>query len=180
MKGYRHAVRDYIVPNTIKAAKEAKEERKRIRKQNIKKGVAAFVRECRQLQEQLHSDRYHLFRDSTFFVYDVCLVRVNIDENNSERFELKLAQTHDAPHYYATLIIHHHPLRLPEATILAPIGSDWTTAFESFTYNFATITGMEWEERLGPKLKEYEELRFIYVAPKEGEPRGVMGDALGF
>lgn len=131
MKGYRHAVRDYIVPNTIKAAKEAKEERKSIRKQNIKKGVAAFIRECRQLQEQLHSDRYHLFRDSTFFVYDVCLVRVNIDENNSERFELKVRvpspassllfhltsiNSHAFPSTHSSPKLTTHPITMPHSS----------------------------------------------------------------
>ncbi|KAL9584423.1 MAG: hypothetical protein Q9203_004665, partial [Teloschistes exilis] len=154
MKGYRHGVHAYIVSEVLKSEREAKEKRKRVRKSNIKKG-----------------NRYHTYRDATAFAHDVTLVRVNVEENTSERF---LAQTHDAPHYYATLITHHHPLRLPETTILAPIGSDWATAFESFTLNFATITGVAWEERLGPKLKEWEELRFVYVPPGVGEPRGVM------
>ncbi|KAL8639007.1 MAG: hypothetical protein Q9228_003901, partial [Teloschistes exilis] len=179
MKGYRHGVHAYIVSEVLKSEREAKEKRKRVRKSNIKKG-----------------NRYHTYRDATAFAHDVTLVRVNVEENTSERFVLKvhpllplshphthpklippdsqLAQTHDAPHYYATLITHHHPLRLPETTILAPIGSDWATAFESFTLNFATITGVAWEERLGPKLKEWEELRFVYVPPGVGEPRGVM------
>lgn len=38
MKGYRHAVHAYIVPNVLKADKAAKKKRKRVRKSNIKKG----------------------------------------------------------------------------------------------------------------------------------------------
>ncbi|KAL8631079.1 hypothetical protein Q9189_003190 [Teloschistes chrysophthalmus] len=174
MKGYRHAVHAYIVPNVLKADKAAKKKRKRVRKSNIKKGIASFTESSTDNPADFSVDNYHIYIDATAFAHDVTLVRVNVEENTSERFVLKLAQTHDAPHYYATLITHHHPLRLPKTTILAPIGSDWATAFEGFTLNFATITGVAWEERLGPKLEGWQDLRFVYVPPGLGEPRGVL------
>ncbi|KAL8699931.1 MAG: hypothetical protein Q9201_005720 [Fulgogasparrea decipioides] len=173
IKGYRHAAKgEYLVENALEAAKKAKQERKRIRKGNIRKGITTFLRDCQEIQALIFNDRYHIYHDFTFFAYDVALVRVNVLQNTTERYVLRLLTTHDAPHYYATLLTHHYPNQAPRSTTLAPKGSDWIMAFAAFTSYFQRITGVEWEERLLPKPSDPE--AFVYMPPNAGEPRGLM------
>ncbi|KAI4192748.1 MAG: hypothetical protein LQ348_003045, partial [Seirophora lacunosa] len=98
MKRFRLAPRgDYLVAHAIKDAKKVKKARKQTKKETIKKGgkrlnpppflirsdscgqmptcrtVDSFKKECQDIQSQLFSDRYHVYRDSTSFAYDISL-----------------------------------------------------------------------------------------------------------
>ncbi|KAL8717949.1 MAG: hypothetical protein Q9225_004868 [Loekoesia sp. 1 TL-2023] len=176
MKGYRLAPKgDYLVARAIKDAKKIKKEKKRMKKETIKKGVDDFKKECQDIQKQLFSDRYHIYRDSTYFAYDITLVRVNLLQNKSERYVLRLCTTHDVPKYYASLLTYHTHGSPAHKSILAPIGSDFATAFGAFVKAFKAKTKVEWDERL--KTRKWEEGAFVYTPPKGGEPKGeVPGD----
>ncbi|KAI4124023.1 MAG: hypothetical protein LQ338_005012 [Usnochroma carphineum] len=197
MRRFRLAPRgDYLVARAIKDAKKVKKAKKQTKKETIKKGgtdfhdpklspqsmptcctVDSFKKECQDIQKQLFSDRYHVYRDSTFFAYDITLVRVNLLQNKSERYVLRLCTTHDVPHYFATLLTYHarnsdsDSNATPAKAVLAPIGSDWTTAFEAFTKAFKGKTGVEWEERFVPR-RWGDGGGFVYQVPREGEARG--------
>ncbi|KAI4141163.1 MAG: hypothetical protein L6R39_005483 [Caloplaca ligustica] len=172
MKGFRLAPRgDYLVARAIKDAKKVKKVRKKVKKEAVIKGVDDFKKECQDIQKQLFSDRYHVYRDSTFFAYDITLVRVDLLHNKSERYVLRLCTTHDAPHYFATLLTYHTRDSFPAKNVLAPIGSDWTIAFAAFTSAFRAKTKVEWDDRFTPR-KWGVDGAFVYQVPKEGEPRG--------
>ncbi|KAL9004042.1 MAG: hypothetical protein Q9188_003130 [Gyalolechia gomerana] len=156
MKGYRLAPRgDYLVARAIKDAKKIKQVKKQIKKATIKKG-----------------DRYRVYRDSTRFAYDIVLVRVNLLQNKSERYVLRLCTTHDVPKYYASLLTYHTRDSPAQKSVLAPMGSDWATAFDAFTNAFKSKTKVEWDERLKPRRLEEE--AFVYSPPKDGGPKGEM------
>ncbi|KAI4115712.1 MAG: hypothetical protein LQ345_003750 [Seirophora villosa] len=180
MKRFRLAPRgDYLVAHAIKDAKKVKKARKQTKKETIKKGVDSFKKECQDIQSQLFSDRYHVYRDSTSFAYDISLVRVNLQQNHSERYALRLCTTHDAPHSYAALLTYHARAATVGKSVLAPIGSDWATAFAAFKDAFRAKTKVEWDDRFSAaaaaaaagKSRAGEEV-FVYAVPKEGEPRG--------
>ncbi|KAL8942918.1 MAG: hypothetical protein Q9216_001393 [Gyalolechia sp. 2 TL-2023] len=145
----------YLVARTIKDAKKIKQVKKQTKKATIKKG-----------------DRYQVYRDSTHFNYDLVLVRVNLLQNKSERYVLRLCVTHDVPKYYASLLTYHTRESPAQKCVIAPVGSDWATAFGAFTSAFKAKTKVEWDERLKPRRPEEE--AFVYSPPKDGEPRGEM------
>ncbi|KAI4095020.1 MAG: hypothetical protein LQ344_001867 [Seirophora lacunosa] len=164
MKRFRLAPRgDYLVAHAIKDAKKVKKARKQTKKETIKKGVDSFKKECQDIESQLFSDRYHVYRDSTSFAYDISL----------------LCTTHDAPHSYAALLTYHARAAPVRKSVLAPIGSDWTTAFAAFKDAFRAKTKVEWDDRFSaaaaaavPGKPRVGEDAFVYAVPKEGEPRG--------
>ncbi|KAL8836343.1 MAG: hypothetical protein Q9170_002957 [Blastenia crenularia] len=171
MKGFRMAVKgNYLVARAIKEVKKVKKEKKRTKKETIKKG-GSFVPEPTSMPA-LFTDRYQIHRDSTRFAYDIILIRVNLLQNKSERYVLRLCTTHDVPKHYASLLTYHTRDRPAQKSVLAPIGSDWTTAFGAFTKAFKAKTKVEWDERL--KVRRGEEGAFVYTPPKEGEPVGEM------
>ncbi|KAL8939243.1 MAG: hypothetical protein Q9211_002825 [Gyalolechia sp. 1 TL-2023] len=173
MKGYRLPPRgDYLVARAIKDAKKFKQVKKQTKKATIKKGVDDFKKECQDIQKQLFSDRYQVYHDSTHFAYNIVLVRVNLLQNKSERYVLKLCTTHDVPKYYASLLTYHTRDSPAQKSVLAPVGSDWATAFGAFTSAFQAKTKVEWDERLKPR--RLDEDAFVYSPPKDGEPRGEM------
>ncbi|KAI4202671.1 MAG: hypothetical protein LQ346_001933 [Caloplaca aetnensis] len=189
IKRYRLAPKgEYLVARAIKDAKKVKQVRKQAKKEVISKGgaqvpsitetlrrpiptyctVESFKKECQDIQAQLFSDRYHVYRDSTFFAYDVSLVRVNLLQNKSERYVLR---------YFAALLTYHTRDAPVHKSILAPKGSDWTAAFAAFTKTFAAKTKVDWDERLVPRRSWAEqEGAFVYTPPKEGEPRGEVAE----
>ncbi|KAL9604042.1 MAG: hypothetical protein Q9219_000804 [cf. Caloplaca sp. 3 TL-2023] len=187
MKRYRLAPRgNYLVARAVKDAKKAKKERKQTKKETIKRGgphvldphisgqrvtiaVDSFMKECQEIQNQLFSDRYHIYRDSTRFAYNITLVRIDLLQNKSERY---LCTTHDVPKYYASFLTYHTRDCPAYKSVLAPVGSDWTTAFEAFTKTFKAKTKVEWDERL--KVRVGVEGAFMYAPPKVGEPVGEM------
>ncbi|KAL8952758.1 MAG: hypothetical protein Q9222_001343 [Ikaeria aurantiellina] len=160
MKGYYLATKgDYLVGHAIDNRRKKKEARRK----NVKDGVDKFK----------HEYRYHVYRDSTSFAYDIILVRTNIQQNKFERYVLRLCTTHDTPKYYATLLIYGTSGIPAHKSILAPIGSNWDKAFLAFTKAFKAKTKVEWEERLVlPAVRE--EGAFLYKRPTEGEARGLM------
>lgn len=173
MKGYRLAPRgDYLVARAIKDAKKAKQVKKQTKKARIQKGVDDFKKECQDIQNHLFSDRYQVYRDSTRFAYDIILVRVNLLQNKSERYVLRLCTTHDVPKYYAALLTYHTRDSPAQKSILAPKGSDWSTAFGAFKNAFKAKTKTEWDERFKPR--QLDEEAFVYSPPKDGEPKGEM------
>ncbi|KAL8969687.1 MAG: hypothetical protein Q9183_001884 [Haloplaca sp. 2 TL-2023] len=188
---------EYAMANALALAKRARQEKKHARKQALKddspqwqpqflayprqliRSVDSFARESQELQGILFSDRYHIYHDSTGFIYNITLVRVHVEQNISERYVLKLCVTHDVPLYFATVLVHHHPHTFPPPKeILAPKGSDWTRAFGAFTSRFKSITGVEWDQRLSARCSD--EGAFTYVRPKKGEPKGEMASDWDF
>ncbi|KAL8968939.1 MAG: hypothetical protein Q9197_004599, partial [Variospora fuerteventurae] len=52
----------------------------------------------------------------------------------------QLCTTHSAPHSFATLLTYHQTHGAAQKSILAPMGSDWGTAFGAFTAAFRAKT----------------------------------------
>ncbi|KAL8873493.1 MAG: hypothetical protein Q9174_001049 [Haloplaca sp. 1 TL-2023] len=164
---------EYTMANALAAAKRAKQEKKRARRQALKDKMNSFVREAQELQRILFSDRYHIYHDSTGFIYNITLVLVHLEQNVSERYVLKLCVTHDVPLYFATILTHHpRNTHLPNNVILAPKGSDWTKAFGAFTSYFEILTSVRWDDRLVDHCDD--DGAFTYIRPKKGEPVGEM------
>lgn len=129
-------------------------------------------------------DNHHLYRDDTGFTYNITLVRVNIVANVNERFIIRLFESHSVPKTYATHLRYVKPKTLPISEILVPAGTDFEVAFKAFRKTFMDKTNVEWENRWKERVKrgpgegveviEDGGKPFLWVRPREGEPRGLM------
>ncbi|KAL8708650.1 MAG: hypothetical protein Q9220_006475 [cf. Caloplaca sp. 1 TL-2023] len=106
MKGYRLAAKgEYLLERSVRSTMKKKQQKK----QKIKAGVEDFKRECTEIQNQLFSDRYHIYRDSTAFAYDIILVRINIEQNKSERYVLRVSLPISYSYFPFPPLIPHTP-----------------------------------------------------------------------
>ncbi|KAL9129242.1 MAG: hypothetical protein Q9217_002254 [Psora testacea] len=82
--------REYLMGTIIGTARESKTRKKAARKHNIKKGMATFEKGCKDFEQDMFSDGYHIYRDSTTFAYDITLARINLLTNKNQRYSLKV------------------------------------------------------------------------------------------
>ena len=85
---------------------------------------------------------------------------------------LQLYESHATPKYYACYAKCSSPGQTPRSEMLAPIGSSWETAWDSFQAFFKLKTGKQWEERF-VRMDAGSET-FTYTPPKVGQPRGMF------
>ena len=143
-------------------------------------------------------ENHHLYRDITGYAYDVHFVRLDLQRNTNERYFLCLYESHTTPHTYAvhlrfsssakkrepTPSVKAIGLASGEGATMAPIGSSFEAAIKELKRIFAQIAGLSWEERMDKskyqkirpegKGSDLEEKFFKFIAPKEGEPKGVF------
>ncbi|KAL9633021.1 MAG: hypothetical protein Q9164_004947 [Protoblastenia rupestris] len=162
--------REYLMTSIIRTTAETKERKKLVRKQNITKGMQKFEKECKDLEQDVFSNGYHIYRDSTTFAYDITLARANLCTNKNQRYSLKIYETHNTPKLYACFTKYSAPGQSSMPEILAPLGSSFELAFGVFKQFFRLKTHKEWDDRL-IKANMGEEA-FVYTPPKEGEPKG--------
>ncbi|KAL8725134.1 MAG: hypothetical protein Q9166_007538 [cf. Caloplaca sp. 2 TL-2023] len=160
-----------ITEDDINCDKENKMRKALVERNAIEESLKNFDSECQEISRDLTTERYEIYRDSTTFAYKVILVRLNVEQNTSERCYLKLCVTNDWPQYFACYYIDYAPGRLPHKTILANKHSDKGMAFQSFEEVFEEKTKVQWDDRLGWTSTHRD--AFVYVRPKEGEPKGL-------
>ena len=85
---------------------------------------------------------------------------------------LQLYESHATPKLYACFEKYSKPGANSTASVLAPIGSSFEVAFDHFKKFFKLKTGKDWDDRLPNTAPP--KGAFIYVPPKEGQPRGVI------
>ena len=85
---------------------------------------------------------------------------------------LQIYESHASPKLYACFEKYSKPGANSTASILAPIGSSFELAFDHFRKFFKLKTGKDWDDRLHKTAPS--KGAFIYVPPKEGQPKGVM------
>ncbi|KAF2470191.1 uncharacterized protein BDR25DRAFT_226538 [Lindgomyces ingoldianus] len=61
-------------------------------------------------------DLYHLYHDTTGFSYNILLIRANLLKNQSERYNIRLYESHTVPHVYCTVVQY------------APARGEWSSA----------------------------------------------------
>ncbi|KAI9753147.1 MAG: hypothetical protein M4579_005310 [Chaenotheca gracillima] len=154
-------------------AKLQKEKNKLLRKKlDAKKAaIRRFHQGCTGADEDILSNRHHIYRDETLFEYSIVLVRADLDTNRIERHYLKLYESHARPYLYGLSAKYTRP-GISGKLILAPPGSYFEHAFREFRRYFKEKTGMAWEVRLDgrPAVPG----QFAYCPPGGGKPRGIM------
>ncbi|MCJ1472638.1 hypothetical protein MMC13_001287 [Lambiella insularis] len=106
-------VGEYLMKAQVKAKAKAKAKKKVIRDATIMKGVADFEKGCDNFKSKMHTDGYHIYRDSTGFAYDITLVRSDLAVNINERYSLKVSSSpYNSIHIFTPL----YPYFLPRRT----------------------------------------------------------------
>ncbi|GIK04583.1 hypothetical protein Aspvir_008666 [Aspergillus viridinutans] len=91
---------------------------------------------------------YHIYVDmSTGETYSATIYRHLSRNNTREKFQIKVHESNDVPHTYATQAKYSCTGKSTDE-ILAPPGSDQNTAIAAFRDFFAAKTGKDWELRL--------------------------------
>ncbi|KAH6624492.1 hypothetical protein B0J18DRAFT_478954 [Chaetomium sp. MPI-SDFR-AT-0129] len=152
----------------LRALRRARErERKRLM---VVKGLEKAVK-------QVNPNLYHLYRDHTFFQYEVVITRDDEEAGIlGERYILSLFESNNAkPRLYWFLAKYYKKKGDTQAKIHRPSHAPGLFArefalFESF---FRIKTGIPWEQRLlGVKGGEGRERVFRYQPPTGGKPVG--------
>jgi hypothetical protein len=111
--------------------------------------------------------------------------------NSNERYQIRLYESNERPHTYATFVRLSRPNLLPKAEVKAFLGSDFQTAFKEFRAAFQETTGYLWEHRdqaiNGPARKqnlaakargetevETENQAFFWANPKYQQQDGIQ------
>ncbi|GFF51874.1 hypothetical protein IFM61606_05973 [Aspergillus udagawae] len=98
--------------------------------------------------EALTAANYHIYVDKcTGETYTATIYRHLSRNNARERFHIKVHESNDVPHTYATQVKYSRTGKSTDE-ILAPPGSDKNTAIAAFRDFFAAKTGKDWECRL--------------------------------
>lgn len=124
--------------------------RKRQGSENIARDVVLHFQIGKEdAKQDLNSDFYHPYVDSTGFVYrNILLTRVNLITNTNERIFLSIYETDSRPHYYCTHM-RTHSVKSKESVQLASF-ANYKTAFLAFRKAFKKYTRLSWEHRLVP------------------------------
>ncbi|KAM0805679.1 hypothetical protein BDR22DRAFT_968894 [Usnea florida] len=97
MKEHPMKESEYLLRPLVKVATESKEKKKAVRKENIRQGLKEFEKGCQEFKNDMFSDGYHIYRDSTTFPYDITLARTNLLINRNDRFALKVCHPTFSP-----------------------------------------------------------------------------------
>jgi hypothetical protein len=127
-------------------------------------------------------DNHHLYVDHTGYPYDCKLVRIDPRINENERYILKIFESHTVPHTYALHQRYAKIRQMPRSEILVPIGSDFTTVFNTLRDIFEAKTGKKWEDRMKAGMMAGGEDEcaddggkpFMFLTPEKWEPTGQM------
>ncbi|KAF7164674.1 hypothetical protein CNMCM5623_009087 [Aspergillus felis] len=96
----------------------------------------------------LTAANYHIYVDkSTGETYSATIYRHLSRNNTREKFQIKVHESNDVPHTYATQAKYSRTGKSTD-DVLAPPGSDQNTAITAFRDFFAAKTGKDWECRL--------------------------------
>ncbi|KAF1965978.1 hypothetical protein BU23DRAFT_336052 [Bimuria novae-zelandiae CBS 107.79] len=101
--------------------------RKTIKRLGPQADKKKFDTGCDLAMQDLDSDLYHIFMDSTGFEYKPILLRSNPYLNNFARYDLRLYESHTLPHVYCT-VVRYLP---PAGQNIAAAGSPSTPASAS-------------------------------------------------
>ena len=131
-------------------------------------------------EDHLVSSGHHIYQDDTHFEYAIVLFRADPKTNGTERYHVKLFESHAVPRLYATTAKYSRASATTGKTVdgahvLAKRGSLFVDAFRAFRAFFEKKTGYAWEERLEKKGGGgMDGQKFKYLPPSKGEPRGAM------
>ncbi|GFF26467.1 hypothetical protein IFM58399_01427 [Aspergillus lentulus] len=96
----------------------------------------------------LNAANYHVYVDqATGETYSATIYRQLSRNNTREKFQIKVHESNDVPHTYATQAKYSRTGKSTDE-MLAPPGSDENTAIAAFRDFFVSKTGKNWENRL--------------------------------
>ncbi|KAI0870256.1 hypothetical protein GGS24DRAFT_114144 [Hypoxylon argillaceum] len=150
--------------------------REKAKEENAKKRKLEKRAKCSRNAENYVDERFwHVYRDCTYFEYQIQLKRNDEESGNvGEKHLLTLWQSNAKPYNYqcTTLFTKKSKNRAFRDTLnKTPV--DFITAFESFQNFFMKKTGIAWDDRIekmGSTGPDY----FQYQPPSGGKPLGLI------
>ncbi|KAI2639579.1 hypothetical protein GGS26DRAFT_587030 [Hypomontagnella submonticulosa] len=148
---------------------EKKEKAKQKRLMKEKKGIA-------QAENFINTNLYHVYRDETFFPYEIVLTRD--DEENGyigQKYVLCLWESNAWPHLYQFTVKFYKKAGYNRPAIYRPQETPglFKSAFEDFKLFFSKKTDLDWDDRIR-KANSTFYTRFQYQPPTGGKPVGVL------
>lgn len=134
----------------IKHASSKAKHHKRSKKQ---KAIASFIdgefkKSAKAASQLISSKDHHDYIDHSSFKYSIQLLRILHERNLFERVQLRIFESNEVPHTYATVSSLTDIHGKIHSALLAQTGANFPTALRCFKAEFKARTGIEWEDRM--------------------------------
>ncbi|PSK35890.1 hypothetical protein B9Z65_5705 [Elsinoe australis] len=100
-------------------------------------------------RQELLSDGYHIFEDSTTFRYEIALTRIQMEFNVNQTLYIRIYESDEVPRCYAvTKVLTGAFVETEKPESVVGTGASFPTAFAAFKRTFKEHTGFEWDRRM--------------------------------
>ncbi|KAL7626904.1 hypothetical protein AAE478_003678 [Parahypoxylon ruwenzoriense] len=131
-----------------------------------------------QAENFVNANLYHIYRDETFFPYEVTLTRNDEESGNlGQKYVLYLWESNSKPHLYQFAAKFYKKPRDNRPTVYRPRETPGLLSRElaDFTSFFHKKTGLRWHERVAKQGTATKD-KFQYLSPAGGKPVGIIED----
>ncbi|KAF2721914.1 hypothetical protein K431DRAFT_312109 [Polychaeton citri CBS 116435] len=132
----------------LRIQKEQKTEVELLRRQFREEHHSVFLKGVKRARDELMTENYHIYQDSTGFKYEVALTKVLAQQNRNERIILTIYESNSLPHTYAMNTLRAGTGKTPETNTVVAVGSTYELAFLCFRKIFSDFIGIEWDDRI--------------------------------
>ncbi|KAI1660337.1 hypothetical protein F4813DRAFT_400614 [Daldinia decipiens] len=131
-----------------------------------------------QAESFINTNLYHIYRDDTYFSYEITLTRNDKENGNvGQRYQLYLWESNAKPHLYQFAAKFYKKPRDSRPSIHRPRETPvlLETALKDFKVFFYQKTGIHWNDRIA-KAGTTDKSKFRYQPPTGGKPVGALDD----
>ncbi|KAI2782863.1 hypothetical protein F4815DRAFT_408155 [Daldinia loculata] len=131
-----------------------------------------------QAESFINTNLYHIYRDGTYFPYEITLTRNDKENGNvGQKYQLYLWESNSKPHLYQFAAKFYKKPRDSRPSIHRPRETPvlLETALKDFKVFFHQKTGIHWNDRIA-KAGTTDKSKFQYQPPIGGKPVGTLDD----
>ncbi|KAI0122104.1 hypothetical protein F4814DRAFT_446046 [Daldinia grandis] len=131
-----------------------------------------------QAESFINTNLYHVYRDGTYFPYEITLTRNDKENGNvGQKYQLYLWESNAKPHLYLFAAKFHKKPRDNRPSIHRPRETPVLLegALRDFRMFFYRKTGIRWDDRVA-KAGTTDKSKFQYQPPTGGKPVGTLDD----